>query len=116
MRSQPAEQLKGATLVCQSRFTSQNNDWRPCSYEHHLRVVANPSEWPGYETRAFYIRADAAKTDAQPVAYDLEAAARKLAACMDYPWEHMPEQGRNQMRAHANSVIDAASSQKSEGV
>jgi hypothetical protein len=39
---------------------------------------------------------------------DLEAAAKKLAACMDYPWEHMPEQGRASMREHAKAVIDAA--------
>lgn len=39
---------------------------------------------------------------------DLEAAAKKLAACMDYPWEHMPEQGRASMREHAQAVIGAA--------
>lgn len=39
---------------------------------------------------------------------DLEAAAKKLAACMDYPWEHMPEQGRASMREHATAVISAA--------
>lgn len=39
---------------------------------------------------------------------DLDAAAKKLAACMDYPWEHMPEQGRDSMRAHAKAVIEAA--------
>lgn len=45
---------------------------------------------------------------------DLEAAAKKLAACMDYPWEHMPEQGRASMREHAEAVIDAALSLKPE--
>lgn len=39
---------------------------------------------------------------------DIEAAAQKLAACMDYPWEYMPEQGRASMREHAKAVIDAA--------
>jgi hypothetical protein len=38
----------------------------------------------------------------------LEAAAKTLAACMDYPWEHMPEQGRASMREHAKAVINAA--------
>ena len=42
------------------------------------------------------------------VEFDLQAAAKKLAACMDYPWEHMPEQGRASMREHAKAVIDAA--------
>lgn len=53
-----------------------------------------------------------AMLDAAPVAElpeaNLEAAAKKLAACMDYPWEHMPEQGRASMREHAKAVIDAA--------
>lgn len=39
---------------------------------------------------------------------DIEAAAKTLAAAMDYPWEHMPEQGREEMRKHAKAVIDAA--------
>lgn len=38
----------------------------------------------------------------------IEAAAKTLSACMDYPWEHMPEQGRNNMRKHAKAVIEAA--------
>lgn len=38
-----------------------------------------------------------------------ERAAKTLAACMDYPWEHMPEQGRATMRKHAESIIAATS-------
>lgn len=120
----------------QSRFTSQK-DWQPCSYEHHLMVIANPGEWPGYETRALYTRSDAGEVDrlntvidqqksliaslraelresysidaaVQEEHLDLDAAAKKLAACMDYPWEHMPEQGRASMREHATAVIGAA--------
>lgn len=41
-------------------------------------------------------------------AVDIEAAAKMLAACMDYPWDHMPEQGRASVREHAKAVIDAA--------
>lgn len=40
--------------------------------------------------------------------FDIEAAAKTMAECMDYPWAHMPEQGREQMRLHAQSVIRAA--------
>lgn len=40
--------------------------------------------------------------------FDIEAAAQKMAECMDYPWAHMPEQGRTQMREYAQAVIDAA--------
>lgn len=39
---------------------------------------------------------------------DIESAAKVLANCMDYPWEHMPENGRVLMRKHAKDVIDAA--------
>lgn len=39
---------------------------------------------------------------------NIEAAAQKLAACMDYPWEFMPEQGRASMREHAKAIIEAA--------
>lgn len=38
---------------------------------------------------------------------NIEAAAKKLAECFDYPWEYMPEQGRSNMRKHAQAVIDA---------
>lgn len=34
-----------------------------------------------------------------------DLAARKLAECMDYPWEHMPEAGRNKMREHAKAIL-----------
>ncbi|CAB3812137.1 hypothetical protein [Achromobacter denitrificans] len=40
--------------------------------------------------------------------FDIEAAAKKMAECMDYPWAHMPEQGRTHMRKYAQAVIDAA--------
>lgn len=39
---------------------------------------------------------------------DVEAAARKLADCFDYPWEYMPEQGRENMRSHARAVLLAS--------
>lgn len=45
-----------------------------------------------------------------PVAFviDIESAAKKLAQCMDYPWEYMPEQGRQSMREHAKAVVEAS--------
>jgi len=43
-----------------------------------------------------------------PDEMDIEAAAKTLADCMDYPWEHMPEQGRETMRKHAAAIIEAA--------
>lgn len=40
---------------------------------------------------------------------DLESAAKTLADCMDYPWDHMPEQGRYKMRNNARRIIADAS-------
>jgi nucleotide-binding universal stress UspA family protein len=40
--------------------------------------------------------------------FDIEAAAQKMAECMDYPWAYMAEQGRTHMRKSAQAVIDAA--------
>ena len=50
----------------------------------------------------------------QPVAREpltevqINAAGKKMAECMDYPWGHMPEQGRAEMRKHAQAVIEVA--------
>ncbi len=38
----------------------------------------------------------------------LEAAAKVLAQCMDYPWSHMPEKGRDTMRNNVKLIIEAA--------
>ncbi|MNC52609.1 hypothetical protein D3C75_1019650 [compost metagenome] len=39
---------------------------------------------------------------------DTEAGAKALAACFDFPWEYMPEQGRASMRKHLQTILDAA--------
>lgn len=46
--------------------------------------------------------------------YDVEAAAYKLAECMNYPWDHMPEKGKDSMRDHAKAIINAALLRKAE--
>lgn len=38
----------------------------------------------------------------------IEQAAQALAACMDYPWKYMPEQGRQTMRDNARKIIGTA--------
>ena len=38
----------------------------------------------------------------------INKAAMKLAECMDYPWTHIPEEGKREMRKHAKAVIEAA--------
>lgn len=46
---------------------------------------------------------------------NIEAAAKTFAERMDYPWDHMPEKGREKMRGHAQAVIDAARASNSGG-
>lgn len=41
-------------------------------------------------------------------ALDIDAAAKQLAESLDYPWEYMPEEGRNNMRAVINTALSAA--------
>lgn len=36
------------------------------------------------------------------------AAAKKLAECMDYPWDYMSYPGQAEMRKHAQAVVEAA--------
>lgn len=38
----------------------------------------------------------------------IDAAAKKMAECFDYPWEHMPEKGRQSMRDNVRAILDAA--------
>lgn len=39
---------------------------------------------------------------------DVNAAAKVLAERFDYSWEHMPEEGRKNMRVQARAVVEAA--------
>ena len=38
----------------------------------------------------------------------LDKAGMKLAECMYYPWEYMPEEGKRNMRDLAKAIIEAA--------
>lgn len=40
--------------------------------------------------------------------WNIEAAAMQLAECMDYPWAHMPEEGRQSMRESAQRILLSA--------
>lgn len=48
---------------------------------------------------------DADRRDAE---FDIEAAAKEIADCFDYPWSYMPEEGKENIRKNARRVIDAA--------
>lgn len=43
---------------------------------------------------------------------DVEAAAKKMAEIFDYPWDFMPEKGRNTMRENVRAVLAAAQGEK----
>ena len=38
----------------------------------------------------------------------ITTAAKKLAECMDYPWDYMNYPGQAEMRKHARAVVEAA--------
>lgn len=72
------------------------------------RAIIEAAERRGYE------RAIAECGQDREDVHDIEAAAKTLAECMDYPWEPMSEQGREAMRKHAKRVIDAGHAAKGE--
>lgn len=80
------------------------DDFCTCTEKRYAELSAKPNL---FEIRIFY-------TAPQPVARaplteaQINAAGKKMAECMDYPWAHMPEQGRAEMRKHAQAVIEAA--------
>ncbi|RKL17375.1 hypothetical protein BFJ72_g15286 [Fusarium proliferatum] len=55
----------------------------------------------------------AAPGEESPAALNLEAAAKKLAELFDYPWEHMPAEGRQNMRKNVEAVLLAAAAKES---
>ena len=60
------------------------------------KILASPSK-------------EASKVEPVAVSHEaVEAAAKAMAACFDYPWEHMPERGRNTMRENVLAVFAAA--------
>ena len=64
-----------------------------------------PKPEPGVSIKAEYEQPPQRKplTDEQ-----LDKAGMKLAECMDYPWKHMPEEGKRTMCDHAKAIIEAA--------
>lgn len=67
--------------------------------------LINYGWWAWQAGRAALQEQPAMQADA---GYDIEAAAQALAECMDYPWEHMPTEGRIRMREHAKLILDEA--------
>lgn len=91
----------------------------------HAGAAAEPNDWLAANNsplhRQLCMKPDAcsecdriaALTSAPAAAFtfsseQVEDAAIAIAACMEYPWKHMPELGRDNMRRHAKAVIEAA--------
>lgn len=72
------------------------------------RMFATYDRYIGRLAPAAVDCADGEKAKNVEPAIDLDAGAQVLAECFDYPWEHMPEQGRESMRQHVKRVLEAA--------
>lgn len=81
-------------------FECQAGPLRNCSdWQEFRRCFEHLAEWAMHAPQS----AESAETEE-----DIEAAAKTLAKCMDYPWESMPTQGRIEMRKHAQAVLSAS--------
>lgn len=58
----------------QCKFSCEQK-WQPCSVEHHYHVLANPAEWPGYETRLLYTHPRLPRDVLMAIARDAQRAA-----------------------------------------
>lgn len=106
---EPASPLSAAPASAQEEAKDERQAfeaWHKREFGSYVPgVTIHYNRWLGWEGRASV--AAPAAGDALPN-FDIEAAAQKMAECMDYPWAHMPEQGRTHMRKYAQAVIDAA--------
>ena len=73
---QISEPAQAQPVAAQSKFIEVDDEWAQCSVEHAQMVLANPSEWAGYEVRYLYAAPQPA-APAQPVApaFDVSTTA-----------------------------------------
>jgi len=62
------------------------------------------------ESVASHTRAEFGKEPPWPTPKQINAAAKMLAHCMDYPWRGMTEKAKERMREHAKAIIEAGTS------
>jgi len=94
-----------ALLLWWNRFQASDGDPKDAC---ELLVKGARSAWQFAEVEIDRVPVPAPAAGDAQAKFDIEAAAQKMAECMDYPWAHMPEQGRTHMREYAQAVIDAA--------
>ena len=84
-------------------------DERDALLEELARITdAYRTELDELAGRNYDMRFQLAAAEQRNSTRDIEFAAKVLANCMDYPWEHMPDNGRVLMRKHAKDIVDAA--------
>ena len=85
---------------------------------HKMAVEPTPEQAKRTAIEAWNRRAQPAQAVPPDVVRDadVEAAAKKMAEIFDYPWDFMPEKGRNTMRENVRAVLDAAIAQQKGGV
>lgn len=90
------------------QYQSEDGTWHEFLDHRHYNNTVADGRWP---IRALYTTPQPTQAQAGAVPLtdeQIDAAAKKLAECMEYPWEFMPEPGRKNMRKHAQDVIGAA--------
>lgn len=88
---------------------SNKHDLPPLPETSYVRYGYNESDMRDYALAAIQrLEAENQALKKGESALDLDAAAKKLAECFDYPWAYMPEEGRAGMRRDALAVILAA--------
>lgn len=103
-----ATERQSTRMYFEERNSARDAWRRAASCRDELRAALQASRQPQAQQAVAEGAGDV--TDAQ-----IEAGAKAIAVCMDYPWDHMPEQGRQLMRLHAATVIQAATKEANHG-
>ena len=82
----------------------QHGEW--WNGDHRIKDHRKNTEEAGFRVRDVYAAPQPAEQ--QPAPDSIEVAAKKLAELFSYPWEYMPEQGRQSMRDNVKAVLIAA--------
>lgn len=103
------------TDYCNTPLFAGKTDSEACtSCDGSGEYIDAIGDWRGYcECQAGVVAKNRTYPPAPSSAeLDIESAAKKLSECMDYPWQHMTDQGRQSMRDFAKLVIEAGAGVK----
>ena len=106
--AQPAEGVPAPVLYVSKEQLNNHRDHADSEAGRYLPCRITPA---GKFTTPLYAAPQAQAEDARDAQWteqQIDAAARTLSECMDYPWQGMTAQGKQQMRAHARTILSAA--------